>query len=81
MFLEGLSWLNPFKSYVSALNSLSPEPLFVKPLMEVDQIVRLDRKLYSQVYEPLLTTELRRRGIRALERKRRRRDLVLRGIL
>lgn len=81
MFLEGLSWLNPFKSYVSALNSLSPEPLFVKPLMEVDQIVRLDRKLYSQVYEPVLTTELRRRGIRALERKRRRRDLVLRGIL
>jgi hypothetical protein len=80
-FIEGSSWLDSVKTAVSILNGLSPEPYFVKPLMEVDQIVRLDRKLYSQVYEPVLTAELRKRGLRAMTRKRRIRDLVIRGVL
>jgi len=64
---------------IAALNWLSREPYAVNPLTEVDAIVRLDRSLYRQVYEPVIVEELRRRGFNVKPRKRWIRDLVLRG--
>ncbi|MGC8850430.1 MAG: DNA double-strand break repair nuclease NurA, partial [Candidatus Bathyarchaeia archaeon] len=64
---------------VANLNWLTREPYAVSPLTEVDAIVRLDRSLYRQVYEPVIVEELRRMGFEVMPRKRWIRDLVLRG--
>lgn len=67
------------KSIVGMLNYVSREPYVVNPLTEVDAIVRLDRALYKQAYEPIIIEELRRKGFGINLRKRGLRDLVLRG--
>ena len=67
------------KSIVGMLNGISHEPYVVNPLTEVDAIVRLDRALYKQAYEPLIIEELRGKGFRINHRKRGLRDFVLRG--
>ncbi|MBS7644918.1 MAG: DNA double-strand break repair nuclease NurA [Candidatus Bathyarchaeia archaeon] len=64
---------------IANLNWLTREPYAVSPLTEVDAIVRLDRSLYRQVYEPVIVEELKRRGFEVAPRKRWIRDLVLRG--
>lgn len=64
---------------MAALNWLTREPYAVNPLTEVDMVVRLDRRLYRQVYEPVIVEELARRGFKVTPRKRWIRDLVLRG--
>jgi hypothetical protein len=67
------------KSVVGMLNCISHEPYVVNPLTEVDAIVRLDRALYKQAYEPIIIEELKRKGFRINPRKRGLRDSVLRG--
>jgi hypothetical protein len=67
------------RGLVAALNWLSRGPYAVTPLTEVDAVVRLDRRLYKQAYEPVIVDELRRKGFKASPRKRSVRDLVLRG--
>lgn len=64
---------------MAALNWLTREPYVANPLTEVDVVVRLDRSLYRQVYEPVIAEELARRGFKVMPRKRWIRDLVLRG--
>jgi len=71
--------LKATKSLVETLNWLSHEPYVVNPLTEVDAIVRLDRGLYKQAYEPVIIEELRMKGFKVNPRKRSVRDFVLRG--
>jgi len=71
--------LEAVQSVVATLNWLSHEPYVVNPLTEVDTVVRLDRRLYKQVYEPVITEELRKKGFRVNPRKRIVRDFILRG--
>mgnify|MGYP000038161153 CR=1 FL=1 len=63
---------------VSALNGLSPEPFAVKPLSDVDELVRLRREVYQESYEPLLVDYLRSKGLRARLTKRGVREAVFR---
>jgi len=67
------------QSLVTTLNWISHEPYVVNPLTEVDAVVRLDRGLYKQAYEPTITEELKRKGFKVNPRKRNVRDFVLRG--
>lgn len=71
--------LEAAQSLVATLNWLSHEPYVVNPLTEVDAVVRLDRKLYKQAYEPMIMEELRKKGFKVNPRKRSMRDFVLRG--
>ncbi|MCD6529616.1 DNA double-strand break repair nuclease NurA [Candidatus Bathyarchaeota archaeon] len=66
---------------VSALNGLSPEPFAVKPLSDVDELVRLRRDIYQESYEPLLVDYLRSRGLRAHLTKRGIREAVFRRMV
>lgn len=71
--------LEPTQRLVGNINWLSHEPYVMDPLMEVDAVVRLDRALYKQAYEPVIMEELRRRGFRVNLRKRSLRDFIMRG--
>jgi len=71
--------LEAVQSLVATLNWLSREPYVVNPLTEVDAIVRFDRRLYKQAYEPVIIEELRKKGFKIFPRKRSVRDFVLRG--
>jgi hypothetical protein len=55
---------------VAILNSLSPEPFTVKPLLDVDALVRFEAETYKECYEPLLVEALRKAGLKALPTKR-----------
>ena len=74
-FEEGLGKV---ADLVASLNSISQYPYVAKPLAEVDEIARLDRSLYKLAYEPVIVEELRKRGFKAIPKKRSVRDLVLR---
>jgi len=71
--------LEAVRSLVATLHWLSHEPYVVNPLTEVDAVVRLDRRLYKQAYEPVIIEELKKKGFRVSPRKRAVRDFVLRG--
>lgn len=71
--------LEATRRLVGNINWLSHEPYVVNPLMEVDEVVRLDRMLYKQAYEPVIIEELRKKGFRVNLRKRSLRDFVMRG--
>ncbi|MEM2187973.1 MAG: DNA double-strand break repair nuclease NurA [Thermoproteota archaeon] len=62
----------------STLNGLSPEPFAVKPLLDVDGLVRFDRGTFKECYEPLLIDALRRAGFKAVLTKRDIRELAVR---
>jgi hypothetical protein len=64
---------------IATLNWLSHEPYVVNPLTEVDAVVRLDRGVYKQAYEPVIIEELTKRGFKLNPRRRSVRDYVLRG--
>jgi hypothetical protein len=68
------------ENIASALNSLSPEPFAVKPLSDVDELVRLRRDVYQESYEPVLIDYLRNNGLRAHLTKRGMREMVLRRL-
>jgi hypothetical protein len=60
---------------VAMLNSLSPSPFAVKPLVDADALVRLSQRTYKECYEPMLVSCLRMAGLRALPTKRDLREL------
>lgn len=79
VFLEGRDYLESMKNIVGVLNWMRQGPYAVYPLVEVDSIAKLDRSLYKSVYEPVIVEELKKRGFKVNSRKRRIRDIVLRG--
>jgi len=79
VFLEEEEYLSAMRNIVSMLNWMRQGPYVVYPLVQVDSIAKLDRNLYKTAYEPAIVEELRRRGFRVNPRKRKIRDLLLRG--
>ena len=67
-----------FVNLVAVLNGLSPEPFTVKPLLDVDDLVRFSAKTYKDCYEPLIIEALRKAGFQALLTKRDLRELMVR---
>lgn len=68
------------KKIAAILNGLSPEPYAVKPLTDVDTLVRLDGRTYRECYEPLIMEKLRSLGLKAYPTKRKIREFVLRRL-
>ncbi|MFQ6077118.1 MAG: DNA double-strand break repair nuclease NurA [Candidatus Bathyarchaeia archaeon] len=62
----------------ASLNSLSPSPYTVKPLLEVDEVVRMKEGTFSKAYQPIIQSELQRRGILVRPKKRHLRDYARR---
>ncbi|MFQ5711532.1 MAG: hypothetical protein ACE5GD_07095 [Candidatus Geothermarchaeales archaeon] len=60
----------------SILNGLSPAPHTVKPLVDVDSLVRMDEGVFSRVYEPIFTSKMREKGFAGRPKKRRLRELI-----
>ena len=60
------------------LNGLSPEPYTVKPLLDVDEAVRMKEVVFSKAYYPIIQSELDRRGFKAYPKKRHWRDYARR---
>ncbi|MDW8033409.1 MAG: hypothetical protein RMI79_00430, partial [Nitrososphaerota archaeon] len=79
IFLEGNKYLDNVKNIVGILNWTRQGPYAVYPLVEVDNIAKLDRSLYKTVYEPIIVEELKKRGFKVNPRRRRIRDIVVRG--
>jgi hypothetical protein len=67
-----------FRAVAALLNTLSDEPFAVKPLADVDELVRFNRDEYKECYEPLIIKALMKTGFRALLTKREVRELVVR---
>ena len=65
------------KAVTSALNSLSPSPHTVRPLLDADEFVRLRRGVFMESYEPLIRAALRAKGFNVRPRRRIIRDLYL----
>lgn len=64
---------------LAGMSALSSPPNIVTPLTEVDVIVRLDRKLFKDTYEPVIIGELQRSGFKVRTKRRSIRDMVMRG--
>jgi len=79
VLLEGEAYLERAKNIIGVLNWMTQGPYAVYPLVQVDSIAKLDTSLYKTAYEPVIIEELRKRGFKASPRKRRIRDMVLRG--
>ena len=75
-FLEGS--IDKLREVIAVLNSLSPEPFTVKPLLDVDDLVRFRTDIYKECYEPLIIEALRRAGLKAVLTKRDLRELMVR---
>ena len=73
--LEGLGEI------CALLNGLSPEPYTVKPLLDVDEMVRMKEMVFSKAYLPIIQSELQKRGIMACPKKREWRDYARRHLL
>jgi len=67
-----------FKHVVALLNSLSPEPFAVKPLLDVDDLVRFKVKVYRECYEPIIVDALKKAGLKPLLTKRDLREIAVR---
>jgi hypothetical protein len=65
-----------FSSVAALLNALSEEPFAVKPLVDIDELVRFNRNEYKESYEPLIINALARAGFKALLTKRDIRELT-----
>jgi hypothetical protein len=78
MFIKNEEALECCKEVVAKLNVLSATPTVLKPLMDVDSLVRIDNLIYRDVYEPILINELKKAGLKAKLRKRRFREILLR---
>ncbi len=72
------SVIKKFEELIAALNGLSPEPFTVKPLLDVDDLVRFTAKTYKDCYEPLIIEALRKAGFKAKLTKRDLRELMVR---
>lgn len=79
-FLLEEGYVSKAKELVSMLNYLSPEPFVIKPLMDIDELVRIKRAVYERTYEVLIKDKLKKLGYRALPAKRTLRDILLRRI-
>ena len=77
-FLSKGAAMQKFEEIAALLNGLSPEPFTVKPLLDVDDLVRFSAKTYKECYEPILIEALRRAGFKALLTKRDLRELMVR---
>lgn len=60
------------------LNGLSPEPYTVKPLLDVDEAVRMKEAVFSKAYYLIIQSELEKKGFRAYPKKRHWRDYARR---
>lgn len=78
MLIKNEEALECCKEVVAKLNVLSATPTVLKPLMDVDSLVRIDNLIYRDVYEPILINELKKAGLKAKLRKRRFREILLR---
>ncbi|MEM1587623.1 MAG: DNA double-strand break repair nuclease NurA [Candidatus Bathyarchaeia archaeon] len=78
IFIKNDDSINYCKEIVAKLNALSVTPAVLKPLIDVDSIVRIDSSIYRDVYEPVLINELKKTGLKAKLRKRRIREILLR---
>jgi len=58
------------KDLVATLNWLDREAYGIRPLVDVDEIVRLVRRRYKTAYEPVISEELKSHGFDAKPRKR-----------
>jgi len=58
------------------LNALSPEPFTVKPLFDVDYVVRIDSGTYKDCYLPIIVDTLRKVGLKAVMTKRDLREMI-----
>lgn len=58
------------------LNALSPEPFTVKPLFDVDYVVRIDSGVYKDCYLPIIVDALRNVGLKAVMTKRDLREMI-----
>ena len=65
------------RSVASALNFLSTPPHTLRPLLDVDELVRLGKGTFMETYEPLIRDALRRKGFSVRLRRRVIRDLYL----
>jgi len=66
------------KHIIVLLNSLSPEPFAVKPLLDVDDLVRFKVKVYRECYEPIIVDALKKAGLKPLLTKRDLREMAVR---
>lgn len=73
MFLSGEA-VEKCREIVAALNALSPRPHAVKPLADVDLIVRLDQRAYREFYEPQIIEAMKKAGFKAQLTKREMRE-------
>jgi hypothetical protein len=78
IFIKNGEILKYCKEVVAKLNALSSTPTVLKPLTDVDSLVRIDNSTYRNVYEPILIDALKKAGLKAKLRKRRFREILLR---
>lgn len=78
MFIKEDECINCCKEVVAKLNALSSTPTIIKPLTDVDMLVRIDNSVYRDVYEPILINMLKKTGLKARLRRRRLREILLR---
>lgn len=79
VFMVDETCLDAMRKIIRVLNWMRQGPHSIYPLVEVDAVARLDKRLYKNAYEPVIMDELRKRGFKVNPRKRSIRDMVLRG--
>ncbi len=80
VFFPGERWKPSLEELLSVLNGLGEDPIFIRPLVEVDEVARIKRFEYVEIIERLILDELRSMGYDVSVRRRELRDRVLRRV-
>ena len=77
VFIEEDRYKDVLEDVLSFINYRTPDPLYQGPLIDVDEVVRLKNREYTDIYEPYIVDFIREAGIPVSLRRRRWRDIYL----